>query len=96
MKTLKYPVELIFEKKGYTVLFPDMPYGATAGSTRKEALENAADCLEEIIASLMNDKKAIPSPSTARGKSTVILSPIFTAKVLFYKTKGAGLTPAIS
>jgi antitoxin HicB len=84
MKTLRYPVRLIREKDGYTVLFLDMPYGVTTGSTKKDALENAVDCLEEIIASLMNDKKAIPSPSTAKGKDTVILSPIFTAKVLLY------------
>ena len=84
MKTLKYPIELIREKDGYTVLFPDMPYGVTTGATKKEALENAADCLEEIMASLINDKKAIPSPSAAKGKNTVILSPIFTAKVLLY------------
>ena len=84
MNTLIYPIKLIHEKNGYTVLFPDMPYGVTTGSTKKEALVNAADCLEEIIASLMKDKKAIPSPSLPKGKSTVILSPIFTAKVLLY------------
>jgi antitoxin HicB len=84
MKILRYSVELTREKDGYTVLFPDMPYGVTTGSTKKEALKNAVDCLEEIIASLMSDKKAIPSPSAAKGKETVILSPIFTAKVLLY------------
>lgn len=84
MEILKYPVQLHEGKDGITVTFPDMPYGATFGSNKEEALLNAVDCLEEIIASLMKDKKDIPHPGATRGRSTVTLSPGFSAKVLLY------------
>jgi antitoxin HicB len=85
METLRYPVELHKDKDGITVMFPDMPYGVTCGETTEEALANAVDCLEEIIASLMKDKKSIPKPSHAHKRPTITLSPTFSAKVLLYK-----------
>lgn len=84
MVFLRYPVELNDDDDGITVLFPDMPYGVTCGNTKDEALLNAIDCLEEIIASLMIDKKKIPHPSAAKGRFVVTLTPAFTAKVLLY------------
>lgn len=86
MKILRYPVELHEEDDGITITFPDMPYGVTCGKNREEALINAVDCLEEIIASLMQDKKEIPLPSPAHKRQTVTLSLIFSAKVLLYET----------
>ena len=64
-----------------------MPYGVTCSQTEVEALKNARDCLEEIIASLMKDKKDIPAPSPIRGRKKlyVDLSPGFSAKVLLYR-----------
>ena len=85
MEILKYPVELHEEKDGVTITFPDMPYGVSCGETKDEALLNAVDCLEEIIATLIKDKKDIPHPSIAHKNPTVTLSPIFSAKVLLYK-----------
>ncbi len=85
MDILRYPVQLEKAKDGITVTFPDMPYGVTCGESKEIALLNAVDCLEEIIASLMSDRKSIPSPSFARGRQTIILSPMFSAKVLIYK-----------
>lgn len=86
MEILKYPVILHKAKDGTTVTFPDMPYGTTFGHTKAEALANAVDCLEEIIASLMKDKKDIPRPSPIYKRPTVTLSPGFSAKVLLYNT----------
>ena len=86
MEFLRYPVTLEEDKAGITVTFPDMPYGVTCGATKAEALANAVDCLEEIIASLMKDKKSIPHPSPAHRRTVVTLSPGFTAKVLLYNT----------
>ena len=84
MEILKYPVELHKEKGGITATFPDMPYGVSCGENKEEALLNAADCLEEIIATLMKDKKDIPHSSVLH-KNYVVLSPTFSAKVLLYK-----------
>lgn len=80
MKILRYPVELYDSDDGVTALFPDMPYGVTCGETKEAALASAIDCLEEIIASLMQDKKDIPPPSPAHKRQTVTLSPSFSAK----------------
>lgn len=84
MNRLCYPVELHEAEDGVTATFPDMPYGVTCGATKKEALGNAKDCLEEIIDSMMKDKKAIPKPSAAHGRKIVSLSPAFSVKVLLY------------
>lgn len=84
MEILRYPVKLDKAEDGITVTFPDLPYGVTYGETKEEALLNAIDCLEEIIASIMQDKKDIPHPSPAKGRPTVLLSPGFSAKVLLY------------
>lgn len=84
MDFLRYPVTLQHENDGITVTFPDFPYGVTFGQNKEESLYNAIDCLEEIIASLIQDKKDIPKPSPAHKRPTVTLSPTFTAKVLLY------------
>ncbi len=84
METLRYPVELQESADGITVLFPDMPYGVTFGHSKEEALLNAVDCLEEIIATLMKDRKNIPKPSAAKRRAIVTLTPAFSAKVLLY------------
>ena len=84
MEILRYPVQLHEENDGITVTFPDMPYGVTFGGTKDEALLNAVDCMEEIIASLIKDKKDIPHPSPPHKRPTVTLSPGFSAKVLLY------------
>jgi antitoxin HicB len=84
MQFLRYPVDVQISDDGITVLFPDMPYGVTTGESKEEALLNAVDCLEEIIASLMKDKKEIPLPSAAKKRPVVTLTPTFTAKVLLY------------
>ena len=86
MEILRYPVKLHEADDGITITFPDMPYGVTYGDTKEEALSSAVDCLEEIVASLMKEKKDIPHPSPARGRPTVTLSPAFSAKVLLYIT----------
>lgn len=84
MEIMRYPVELHKEKDGITVTFPDMPYGVTSGENEEDALFNALDCLEEIIASLMHDRKEIPKPSPIHRRHTITLSPAFSAKVLLY------------
>ncbi len=84
MQVLRYPVELEKADDGVTITFPDMPYGVTFGKSKEEALLNAVDCLEEIIASLMQAKQDIPLPNPAHKHHTVLLSPTFAAKVMLY------------
>lgn len=84
MEILRYPVKLEKDTDGITVTFPDMPYGVTFGHDTEDALDNAVDCLEEIIASLMQAKQDIPQPSCSRKNPAVTLSPEFSAKVLLY------------
>jgi antitoxin HicB len=51
------------EDGGYVVTFPDLPFGVTQGDTVSEALTEAADCLETILATLVEMGRDIPAPS---------------------------------
>lgn len=50
--------------------FVDFP-GATFGGGAADAMARAADLLETILASDIEDRKDIPAPSAARGRPTV-------------------------
>ena len=47
---------------GYLVTAPDVPELATAGTTREEALVNAADALEVALLGRMKDGDELPEP----------------------------------
>jgi antitoxin HicB len=51
------------EDGGYVVTFPDLPFGVTQGETADEALAEAVDCLETILAALVDHGDEIPGPS---------------------------------
>ena len=69
-----YPIKLYKAKEGgYTVIFPDIPEAITQGNTKKEALHEASDCLEEAIANRIVMKLDIPVPSIAQKKQHVVL-----------------------
>jgi len=56
-----YPVILIQQPEGgYLVEFPDFPEAITQGETKEEALQEAADCLEEAIANRIVMELDIP------------------------------------
>ena len=48
------------EDGGYVVTFPDLPFGVTQGDTVPEALAEAADCLETVLATLVERGHDIP------------------------------------
>jgi predicted RNase H-like HicB family nuclease len=51
---LAYPAQLDAEEDGgYFVTFPDLGVGVTQGNTRQEALVQAADLLETMVANYM-------------------------------------------
>lgn len=70
---------------GYVVTWRDLPEAITQGNTRKKALAEAADCLEEAIAARIDDGRDIPSPSVPkRGERTVSVPPSMALKAAVY------------
>jgi antitoxin HicB len=71
-----YPIEIramtADEGGGFLVQFLDWQGGAvTQGRDMAEALANARDCLEEMIASCIRRRDAIPEPSRAGNRLVV-------------------------
>src|SRR3990172_3947122 len=76
----------------YTVSFPDLPGALTDGATRRDALAEAQDCLEEAIARGTVRGETIPPPRAARG-ALVRVRPHLAAKAALYlgvREKGLG------
>jgi antitoxin HicB len=86
MRNFAYRVSLTPEDRGhYTVQFADLPEAITSGKDRQDALVNAADCLEEAMASRIADGMDIPEPSKAkRGAVMVNLAGSMAAKTSLY------------
>ncbi len=81
-----YPVDLHSEGDGgFWVSFPDIPEALTGGADRVEALEMAADCLEEALAAMITDGLAVPEPSPARGRPIVTPGAVIAAKAALYE-----------
>ena len=98
-----YPVRLDPEPEGaFTVSFPDFcsttrPGGGgyTFGATREEALHQATDLLETIVANCLAEGWPVPPPSPARGRPLVALDPLVAIKVELYRAMhDAGLSKA--
>ena len=76
MRQFAYAVKLTPDKGGgFVVRFRDLPEAITQGDTLKEALAEAADCLEEAIAARIDDGREIPAPSTAKRGERVVSVP---------------------
>jgi antitoxin HicB len=86
MRRFEYSVTLKPERNGaFTVTFPDLPEAITSGKDRADALDQAADCLEEAIAGRIADELDIPVPSTPkRGQSVVAVPAPMAAKAALY------------
>src|SRR6516165_2328151 len=83
---LAYPAQLEPEEDGgYVVTFPDFGIGVTQGDTREEALAQAADLLETMVANYMAEGWDLPEPSPARGRSFVRLASLVAAKAEVYR-----------
>ena len=80
-----YPLILTPDGDGrVTVAFPDVTGASTDGATEEEALANARDCLVAALIAHVTRRRSIPRPSPARGRPTVRLSPLVTAKLALY------------
>jgi antitoxin HicB len=87
VRTFVYPSK--FErgdKSGvFVVTFRDVPEAITQGNGEKDALWQAADCLEEAIAGRIADGRDIPKASrAARGERLIPLPAPMAAKAALY------------
>ncbi len=87
MQQLSYPVTLKPDKDGgYVVTFRDVPEAITQGEDLDDALEQAADALDEAMAGRMRLAEAIPLPSkVSKGSPLVPLSAATAMKVALYQ-----------
>ncbi|MGD9249447.1 MAG: type II toxin-antitoxin system HicB family antitoxin, partial [Desulfobacteraceae bacterium] len=70
---------------GFLVTFRDIPFAATEGETINDALTQAMDCLEEAIASCVDDGEPIPEPSKPqKGEYQITLPAQTAAKTALY------------
>ena len=89
MHNFVYPAILTPDKQdgGLVVTFRDLPEAITQGESIKEALLEAADCLEEAIANRIAMDLPIPSPSrTSKSDYPVSLPIQMAAKAALFLT----------
>lgn len=86
MQRFQYPATLTREKKGgFMVRFADLPEAITSGASRRDALNQAGDCLEEAMAGRVSDGLDIPKPSAARRNEILVPVPApMAAKAALY------------
>ena len=89
-----YPAKIQGKDGEYLVTFRDIPFAATEGKTLDDALNQAVDCLEEAIASCIDDGDLIPEPSKSRKGEYKIMLPAQTAAktALYIAAKSAGVS----
>lgn len=98
MHTFVYPA--MFEPgedPAVTVItFRDLPEAITQGKVGKDALWQAADCLEEVIAGRIADGREIPEPSKPlrRERLIPVPAPMAAKAALYLAMKGAGMSNA--
>ena len=76
-----FPVTLTTDEVdgGFTVTFRDLPEAITQGENIEDALNEAADCLEEAIANRVLRRLPIPIPSEAKDNEYLITTPLQTS-----------------
>lgn len=76
-----FPVTLTTDEVdgGFTVTFRDLPEAITQGENIEDALNEAADCLEEAIANRVIRRLPIPSPSELDENEYLVTTPLLTS-----------------
>ena len=76
-----FPVTLTTDEVdgGFTATFRDLPEAITQGENIEDALNEAADCLEEAIANRVIRRLPIPSPSEANENEYLVTTPLQTS-----------------
>lgn len=86
MHAFAYPARFAPDEDGrILVTFRDFPHGATDGADRPEAMHEAVDLLESMLAHYVHDGKDIPTPSAPR-RNEIQISPsaVTAAQVALY------------
>ena len=88
---LRYPVKLERDTNG-TILasFPDVPEAHTFGEDRAETLARAVDALETAFMGYMEDRRAIPVPSSVKRATRVVLPALTEVKLALCSAMRAG------
>ena len=83
---LSYPVILeAAEEGGFLVSFPDFGGAMTQGEDEVDALIQAADCLEELLADRIVERQPFPRPSRRRpGQHVVAPGSLIATKAALY------------
>lgn len=95
MNRFQYPVLLTpAEEGGFVVTCRDLPQLITQGDTEQDALEQAADAMDEVFATYMIEGIEFPEPSKARRREHLVAPPVETmAKAaLFVAMRQAGIS----
>jgi antitoxin HicB len=76
-----FPVTLTTDEVdgGFTVTFRDLPEAITQGENIEDALNEAADCLEEAISHRVIRRLPIPSPSEPAKNEYMVTTPLQTS-----------------
>jgi len=95
MNRFQYPVLLTpAEEGGFVVTCRDLPQLITQGDTEHDALEQAADAMDEVFATYMVEGMEFPEPSKAKRREHLVAPPAETmAKAaLFVAMRQAGIS----
>ena len=87
MQYFVYPATLTPDTQdgGFVVTFPDIPEAITQGDDVPDALQQAADCLEEAVAGRIRRDEHIPAPSPVGSTQYAIPVPVhMAAKAALY------------
>ena len=94
MDQFAYPAQFTPDEGGtYMVRFRDLPEAITSGRDAADAVEQAADCLQEALAGRLVRRDAIPRPSKQRrGERRIPVAMYLAPKLaLFTSMKRAGI-----
>lgn len=92
---MRYPIEFTHEEGSVTVCAPDIPSAHTFGDDKASARRHLPDAIDTALSIIIADRKEIPAPSPARGRETIALSALSTAKIELYQAmREAGIRKA--
>ena len=94
MGQFAYPAQFTLDEGGsLMVRFRDLPEAITSGRDAADAVEQAADCLQEALAGRLVRREAIPKPSKVRrGERRVPMAMYLAPKLaLFSAMERAGI-----
>lgn len=63
LKVKSYPAVLEKVRKGYSLLFPDLPGAVSGGKNYEEAIDRAKECLSLHLYGMLQDNEPLPEPT---------------------------------